>query len=383
MQIRGIMAKNLSPLAKRRRKEKRMKLLKIGIPAVLGVIAGVLLIWYSCYLFGWVKYSPLQVLTGKNKPYCVVSEYKGLKYTSMSLDVTAADYKDYYDEMLKAAPNYVENPDRAETFVEEGDVLNIDFLGKLDGEAFDGGSDTDYFLKIGSGKFVPGFEDALKGAIVGSTVDIDVTFPENYYEGLAGKPVVFTVTINYVAEEINELTDEYFAKNTSYSTKEEYETKYLNTYLESKKKNEAKDKMYSDILNALIENSEYFNLDEEIDAYYKTMLNYYTDMAKGYGMTLEEYVSYMQGASLSQFKTDLKNLAGITIKEQYSLRYVADEEGYKVTDEIYDAYIRLVMKDNGYTNQAGFEKDFKKSEINDMILISYTLDKLVEFGQAI
>lgn len=383
MQIRGIMAKKLSPLAKRRRKEKRMKLLKIGIPAVLGLIAGVLLIWYSCYLFGWVKYSPLQVLTGKNKPYCVVSEYKGLKYTSLSPDVTAADYKDYYDEMLKATPNYVENPDRAETFVEEGDVLNIDFLGKLDGEAFDGGSDTDYFLKIGSGKFVPGFEEALKGAVVGSTVDIDVTFPDNYYEGLAGKPVVFTVTINYVAEELNELTDEYFARNTSYSSKEEYETKYLNTYLESKKKNEAKDKMYSDILNALIENSEYFNLDEEIDAYYKTMLNYYTDMAKGYGMTLEEYVSYMQGASLSQFQTDLKNLAGITIKEQYSLRYVADEEGYKVTDEIYNAYIRLVMKDNGYTNQAGFEKDFKKSEINDMILISYTLDKLVEFGQAI
>lgn len=376
------MAKNLSPLARKRRKEKRMKLLKIGTTVVLGTIAGVLLIWYSCYLFGWAEYSPLQVLTGKNKPYCVVSEYKGLRYTSLSTEVTEADYKDYYDTMLESTPNYKENPDRMETLVKEGDVLNIDFLGRIDGEEFDGGAGEDYYLEIGSGKFVPGFEDALVGAIVGSTIDIDVTFPENYYEELAGKPVVFTVTINYVAEELDELTDEYFAKNTSYSTQSEYEQKYLDEYLKSQKESKAKETRYSDVLNSLLDNSEYFNLDEEIDEYYNSMLTYYTDMAEGYGMSLENYVSYLQGVSLTQFQSDLKTLAGITIKEQYSLRFVAKEEGYKVTDKIYDEYISIVMEENGYTNQASFEKDYEKDDIKDMILMSYTLDKLVEFGQA-
>ena len=376
------MAKNLSPLARKRRKEKRMKLLKIGIPSVLGVIAGVLLIWYSCYLFGWAKYTPFQVLTGKNKPYCVVSEYKGLKYSSLSTEVTEEDYKEFYDTMLASTPNYKENPDRAETLVREGDVLNINFLGKMDGEAFDGGTGEDYYLEIGSGQFVPGFEDALVGAIVGSTVDIDVTFPEDYYEELAGKPAVFTVTINYVAEELDEITDDYFARNTSYSTQADYEAKYLDSYLKSQKESEAKETKYSDILNSLIDNSEYFNLDEEIEEYYNSMLTYYTDIAEGYGMSLDTYVSYLQGVTITQFQADLKTLAGITIKEQYSLRYVAKEEGYKVTDKIYDDYILVVMEENGYTNQSSFENDYEKSDIKDMILMSYTLDKLVELGQA-
>lgn len=376
------MAKKLSPVARKRRKEKRIRCIKIGIPVLLGTAAAALLIWYSCYLFGWVKYTPFQVMTGKNKPYCVVSGYKGLTYTGESAGLTDEDYENYYKSMLQETPNYIRNEKRDATLVRDGDAVNIDFAGKINGEAFDGGTGKDYFLVIGSGTFVPGFEDALIGVTVGDTVDIAVTFPEEYYEDLAGKPAVFTVTVNYVADELDEITDAYIARNTEYSDRTAYEEQYLTAYLQEKKEASVKESQYSEVLNALISNTEYHNLDEEINSYYDSMLQYYTEIASGLGASLESYINYTQGTTLAQFQADLSTLASITVKEQYALRYVAKQEKLKVTDDIYNQYIEQVMDENGYTDKEKFEAAYDKDYIKDMILMTYALDKVFSYAEA-
>lgn len=376
------MAKNLSPVARKRRKEKRKKWIKIGIPLVLGTAAAVFLIWYSCYLFGWVKYSPFQVITGKNKPYCVVSDYKGLTYTGESTELTDEDYENYYESMLEETPNYIKNEERDNTLVRDGDAVNIDFTGTMDGEAFDGGTGEDFFLVIGSDTFVPGFEDGLIGVTVGDTVDIDITFPEEYYEDLAGKPAIFTVTVNYVGEEIEEITDAYIARNTEYSDKASYEEQYLTAYLKDSKASSVKENQYSEVLDALISNTEYYNLDEEIDAYYDSMLQYYTDVASNLGTTLETYINYTQGTTLAQFQTDLSTLAAISVKEQYALRYVAKQEKLKVTDAVYEQYIEQVMSESGYTDREKFEEAYDKDYIEDMVLMTYALDKVFSYAKA-
>ena len=374
------MPKKLSPLAQKKRREKRARFIKIFIPSVLGVLIAVFMIWYSCYLFGWTRFTPWQVITGKNKPYCVVENYKGLKYTGKSTELNEEDYSDYYDSMLDENPNYRKNDERDGTIVRDKDVLNIDYSGKVDGKAFDGGTAKDTFLVIGSGRFILGFEDALIGKTVGETVDINVTFPENYYEELAGKEAVFTVTVNYVADEIDGVDDDYIRRCTDYASRKDYEDGYLTAHLKEEKEASVRESQYGEVLNALIDNTEFYNLDEEIDGYYDSMLKYYNNLASNYGMTLENYVSFAEGVSLSQFQTDLAAMADITIKEKYAVNYVAKKEKLKVTDEVYEKYIQSVTAENGYTSRETFEAENSKSDIKDMILISYALDRIFSYA---
>ena len=125
---------------------------------------------------------------------CVkLGEYKGLELEMEVEPVTDEYLETYLGYMVDAVET--EDPDAV---VENGDIVNLDFVGKLDGEAFDGGSGEGYDLEIGSGTFIPGFEDQMVGMKKGETRDLELTFPESYVENLAGKDVVFTVTVNAI-----------------------------------------------------------------------------------------------------------------------------------------------------------------------------------------
>lgn len=136
----------------------------------------------------------------KAKDYVKLSEYKGVAVTQAQPEVTDVERDTYIDSLL------CKNPDRA---VMEGDTVNIDYVGTLDGVAFDGGTASGYDLTIGSGQFIDGFEEGLIGTNIGDTVDLNLTFPEEYHsEEMAGKSVVFTVTVNSItAAEPQELND--------------------------------------------------------------------------------------------------------------------------------------------------------------------------------
>ena len=376
------MAKRNSPMSKRRRAAKRKKFLKIFIPSVLGVFVASMLIWYSCALFGWVEYSPIDILTGRNKPHCVVNKYKELEYTKLSDELTQADYDEYYNAMLADQPNTAKADERDGSLVREGDTLNIDFEGKLDGVAFDGGTASGYSLTIGSGKFIPGFEDGLIGVTVGDTVDLDLTFPETYPNNpdLAGKAVVFTVKVNYVVENKTKVDDAYIAANTEYNTVKEYEDGYLTAHLQESKTRTVRENEISDLVGQLVDNTEFYNLDDEINEYYKSMINYYTGIAKNAGTDLEKYVYYMNGQTLADFTKETMSVATLTIHEHYALKEVAKKEKIKVTDKTVSDYLERVMSENGYTSEEEFRKDFTQKEIEEMVLYDCAIDKLFEYA---
>ena len=149
--------------------------------------------------------------------YVTLNDYKNMKVSVYKPEPTDEDIEQYINSQL--LNGYI--TDRA---VQNGDVANIDYEGKKDGVAFAGGTDKGYDLAIGSGSFIPGFEEQLVGVMPGETVDLDLTFPENYPEPtLAGQPVVFTVTVNGIAEtmEYDKITDADLARlGLSYENKE-------------------------------------------------------------------------------------------------------------------------------------------------------------------
>lgn len=201
---------------------------------------------------------------------------------SITVDCNSEDYKNIEQQLLSQDLNAytVEIKDGK---VQKGDIANIDYLGKVDGVAFEGGEDKGYDLTIGSGAFIDGFEDQLIGVEVGKTVDINVTFPTDYQAtDLAGKKAVFTVTINKIARPYSEVNDE-FAKAAGYENAEAY-NKYL-------KEESVKNFVYSYIIN----NSKVKELPPDKDGNnYEYHKKYYTDLATSYGVTFEVLLSNYQ-----------------------------------------------------------------------------------------
>ena len=150
-----------------------------------------------------------------------LGEYKGVTYTPASTEVTDEDVDAQIQAMLDRYPT-MNSVDRA---AQQGDTVNIDYVGKLDGVAFDGGSATGTDLELGSGMFIDGFEDGLVGASKGDKLNLDLTFPDPYTNNpdLAGKAVVFEVTVNDVKESIPaELNEEFVTSYTDYTTVDEF-----------------------------------------------------------------------------------------------------------------------------------------------------------------
>ena len=149
-----------------------------------------------------------ELMAGIDVEKCVtLGDYKGVTVEKTIQSVTDEDVQNEIDNALA---NYPVEVDQA---AKEGDTVNIDYVGKIDGEEFDGGSDQGADLKLGSGKFIDGFEDGLIGARKGDTRTLNLTLPEDYTQDLAGKAVEFTVTVNAVKEPLSEPTDQWVADN--------------------------------------------------------------------------------------------------------------------------------------------------------------------------
>ena len=238
-------------------------------------------------------------------------------------------YLDEYDELVVK---------KTEGAVADGDLVNIDYVGKKDGEAFDGGTAEAYDLEIGSGSFIEGFEEGLIGKEIGSTVDLNLTFPEDYgSEDLAGQDVVFTVTINYVSE-MPELTDELAEKlsDGEFTSADEYVESLradLQTDYDEAQKNEA----YSAIIMKLmdlypIENYPQANVDYYVDM---IISEYFEPYASMYGMTVEDFVSMMyEGLTMDEVKEqEIVPAAQQYVAQEILLGAVAEKEGITMTDE--------------------------------------------------
>lgn len=258
-----------------------------------------------------------------------LGNYKGVEYTPVSTEVTDEDVEASIQTLLDANPVFTE-VDRA---AQDGDTVNIDYVGMKDGVAFDGGTAEGYDLKLGSDSFIDGFEDGLIGAVTGEERSLNLTFPEEYMnEELAGQAVVFDVTVNAVKEESEAVLDDAFVKeHTGVETVEEYRAQ-TRTNLEETAKLSAENQKKEEVFLKVMESSEITVSDEAVNKFYEEQLAMYEEQAKMFGMDLETMAGAM-GATLEDFQNMLKEMAEEATRQDAVVKAIAEAEGFTVSDE--------------------------------------------------
>ena len=270
-------------------------------------------------------------------PEVKVSKYKGIAAPKMAVRVTKKDV-DREIESARQRNARIESVDRAAA---NGDIVNIDFEGFIDGVAFDGGKGEGHDLELGSGQFIPGFEDQLIGAKAGDEVDVNVTFPENYAPELASKAATFKVKVNEVkVKELPELDDE-FAKDVSeFDTLEEYSAS-VKEELSERKRDEAQRAFEEVVMSRLTDNVECEIPDDMVEEHLDSMLNNFRYNLARQGMELEQYFS-MMGMSVESFRQETRPTAEKQIKLDLAFEHIAKTEDFPVSDEdVENEYKRL------------------------------------------
>ncbi len=283
--------------------------------------------------------------------YVTLGEYKGIEVTAEAPAVTDEYLQSYIDYVLQSNMVTTDITDRA---VQNGDFTNIDYEGKIDGVAFDGGTAQGYDLEIGSGSFIPGFEDGLIGAAIGETRDVTVTFPESYpSEEVAGKEAVFTVTVNSIhTETIPELTDELVkGLEGNCSTVDEYR-QYAYELLMEDEQSTHDSNAQMDILAKVVENSEFKEPPAEmVTRYYDRIKSNMSSYAAMYGYDLESFM-----AATGSSEEQLQESAEQASREIIAMKAIADAENLNVTDEDMDEELAKNAGDYGYEDVEEYKK---------------------------
>ena len=309
----------------------------------------------------------------------VLGDYKNLEVVSNVVTITDEDVDTYINYLLSMSPEKKEVTDR--DVVENGDVVNIDYVGKKDGVAFDGGTASGYDLGIGSGSFIPGFEEGLIGVKKGETVDLNLSFPENYHAAdLAGAEVVFTVTVNAIYEEVApELNDAYVAglQLENVSTTEDYRA-YIRNMMEEGEKEYALQDVQTQLITMVTEAATVENLPQElIDKFYDVNINNMTYNAMMYGMDLESFVA-ANGMEYDAFLEDATAAAEISAKQAFVCLAIAQEENIVITDEELEQKIEENYAGYGYANVEDFKAAVDMEEYKDSLLLNKVVDFLQE-----
>ena len=300
------------------------------------------------------------------KEYVTLGEFPNVKYDADAVQ-KAVDEK--VKEVASKHKVTTEVEDRA---VKKDDVVNIDYEGKIDGEVFEGGSAKGFDLTIGSGKFIAGFEDGLIGKNKGDVVELNLKFPENYdNSSVAGKDVVFKVTINKISEPTipplsddmvkNENSDDYVTVDEflAYHRKNEAQTLIWDNYLESCEVIKYPDK----------ETKEYYNA--TIETYKMMAINYY-------GQTLTDLVAAFGYASMDDFFSETLLNARKDVREEMIIYQTARANDITISDEEYNAKATELATQNGYETVKEFEEtvgeDYIKIEIYKEKIINAALE---------
>ena len=288
--------------------------------------------------------------------------YKGMELEKVITPVTEEAVDAEINSALENIP--VEDP---KGVVYEGATANIDYEGKIDDVAFDGGTSKGFDLKIGSGAFIPGFEEQLIGMKKGETKDIDVTFPEEYNEEVAGKDAVFTVTVNDVKMALDAPTDEWVADNTDYKNVDEYRAGVEKEIAEYNEQT-AEGGLAQQAMTKLFEEAEVISYPDGIIDYgeqiYEQNVQQYADYS---GQTIEEFVE-SQGMTMEQFNTEKEESAKGIADQVLIINAVAQAEGMKVGDEAYKAELAKILEETQMEEEALYET-YGKDNIEQNVLV--------------
>lgn len=316
-----------------------------------------------------------------------LNEYTGMSVTLQSPSVSEEEVDAYIADALGALAGKEEAAilDRA---VEEGDRVNINYAGTVDGVAFTGGTDdseegTD--LTVGAGGFVPGFEEGIIGVMPGETVDVNVTFPEDYHEELAGKDAVFAITVNGIAP--SELTEELLSYlNTEMTTIEEYRQFVYDKLMKSKQ--DEFDYYYDNqvedaIISTLIEECTYMEVPKElVERYHSNIVNNLTVTANRYGVDLETYGFLAYGMlSLEDFEKLMESWAEQSAKQAVAFQAIANIEDLNVSDEKLDEELESTAASYGLGSVDEFLNGGSKEEYREYLMFENVINFLRERTQ--
>ncbi len=308
--------------------------------------------------------------------YVTLGTYKGLALTDEPVSVTEDEINAEISTAFSASglEDVMETP--ADDTVQVGDTVNIDFEGTIDGEAFDGGTSEAVDLVIGSGMFIPGFEEGLVGAHTGDKLDVPVTFPENYSAAnLAGQDAVFAVTVNSISRP--KLTDE-AVKDVSggvYDTVEGFRT-YIEDGIrsgrETQKDNAQKEELMAQLYNTC-----------KVNDYPQDLLDYtvnglertYTEYASMYGMSLEDFLSMYMQMTAEDFETAAEDAAKDTLTQEMILKGIAEQEEITISDDEFSAGCEEYAAKYGYESGQEIIDNYDPK----IIEVSLLQDKVLEF----
>ena len=275
-------------------------------------------------------------------PVATLGQYKGIEAPKAAVTVTDEEV----DADIKQLASRNSSISTVERAAQDGDTVIIDFEGYMDGVAFDGGKGENYTLRLGSGTFIPGFEDQVIGMAAGDEKDVEVTFPADYgTQELAGKPATFKVKVHEVKEtQVPELDDE-FAKDVSETadTLEDLK-KERREKLEKDKAEEAEHNFKNEVVKKAMDNLEVVIPDAMVEAQLDDMMNQYAMNMQSSGFTLEQYAQ-MMGTTIQGLREQSREGAVQQIRNTLLLEKVAEEENIQVTDEELEEEYQTMAKE--------------------------------------
>lgn len=287
-----------------------------------------------------------ELMAGIDVEKCVtLGDYKGVTVEKTIQSVTDEDVQNEIDNALA---NYPVEVDQA---AKEGDTVNIDYVGKIDGEEFDGGSDQGADLKLGSGKFIDGFEDGLIGARKGETRTLNLTFPEDYTQDLAGKAVEFTVTVNAVKEPLSEPTDQWVADNIEgYDNIADYKAGIRSEQEESNEQtaeNQVRYAAWTQVIDNCTINEYPETLVEVGKKLYKQQVETY---AKYAGMELDAYIE-SSGLTQEEYQSNMEEYGKNVAAQALVCQAICNKEGLAIGDDDYQKALQDMLTEYGCTEE--------------------------------
>lgn len=311
------------------------------------------------------------------KPEVTLGKYKGIKVDEADLAVTEEEINAQIEKERENSARTISVEDRP---VKDGDITTLDFEGFVDGVAFEGGKGTDYPLTIGSGSFIPGFEEQLIGAELNKEVEVNVTFPEDYHaKDLAGKPATFKCKIKDIKEkELPELDDEFASEVSAFDTMAEYKEDVKKS-LEMKKADAAKIAKEEAVIDAVIEDAKMDIPDAMIETEQRQIIEEFSQRMRMQGLTMEQYMQFT-GMTPQALMEQTKPQALKRIQSRLVLEAVAKAEDLKASEEDYAAEIKDMsekyqMEEDKIKEMLG-EKG--KKQVEEDLAIRKAVDFLVD-----
>ncbi len=311
------------------------------------------------------------------KPPVSLGKYKGVKVEKADLDVTDADVDAEIDKQRNTNARTVEVTDRA---VKKDDMITLDFEGFVDGEAFKGGKGEDYPLTIGSGAFIPGFEDQLIGVETGKETEVKVKFPADYQAAeLADKDATFKCTVKSIKEkQLPELNDEFASDVSEFETMAEYRED-VQKKLADRKASEAKAKKEDEAVKAVIEDSEMELPDAMIETQQRQIVNDFAQRLQMQGLNMDQYLQYT-GSTVEKMLEQVKPQAEERIKSRLVLEAVAAAEKLEATDEEFEAELKKMAEQYKMEVEKikGMISEREQKQIREDLAVQKAADFVVE-----